>query len=250
MNPTMTKDGVAAIDALWHAASSRQAFALVLLDAHMPDTDGLTLAAKMRDRPGLATARIILLTSGDRPGDLERFRELRINAHLLKPFQQEELLDAIHDVMSRGEPEAISLPDVAPVLPQPTNTNLAQVPLRVLVAEDNQLNAQLLRQLLLSRGHAVRLAGNGREAVEMTAGQAFDLLILDLHMPELDGFQAIAAIRERERASGTHLPAVALTARSRSEDRARCLAAGMDEFVTKPIDAALLWAAIDRAASH
>jgi CheY-like chemotaxis protein len=122
----------------------------------------------------------------------------------------------------------------------------AATPLHILVAEDNDFNAQLLEQLLVRRGHRVRLANNGREALSLVEEVAFHLLLLDVHMPELDGFQVIQAIRERERSSGGHLPVVALTARSRKEDRERCLAAGMDDFLAKPIQAADLWAAIDR----
>ncbi len=118
--------------------------------------------------------------------------------------------------------------------------------LRVLVAEDNEFNAQLLRQLLVRRGHDARLVGGGRRALELIEQTHFDLMLLDLHMPELDGFQVIAAVRERERASGKHLPVVALTARARAEDRARCLASGMDDFLAKPLRAADLWLAIER----
>src|SRR5213079_1461640 len=116
-------------------------------------------------------------------------------------------------------------------------------PVRSLVAEDDELNAQLLEQLLVRRGPCVRLANNGREALALAEEGAFDLLLLDMHMPELDGFQVIQAVRERERSAGRHLPVVALTARSRREDRERCLAAGMDEFLAKPIQAPDLWAA-------
>ena len=114
------------------------------------------------------------------------------------------------------------------------------------MAEDNEFNAQLLEQLLVRQGHRVRLASNGREALALAEEGAFDLLLLDVHMPELDGFQVVQAIRERERTAGGHLPVIALTARSRKEDRERCLAAGMDDFLTKPVRAADLWAAIDR----
>src|SRR5439155_8026969 len=116
----------------------------------------------------------------------------------------------------------------------------------ILVAEDNEFNAQLLEQLLVRRGHRVRLATNGREALSLAEEGAFDLLLLDVHMPELDGFEVIQAIRERERSAGGHLPVIALTARSRQEDREQCLAAGMDDFLAKPIQAADLWMAIDR----
>jgi PAS domain S-box-containing protein len=121
--------------------------------------------------------------------------------------------------------------------------------LRILAAEDNEFNAQLLEQLLVRRGHHVRLASNGREALSLVENGAIDLLLLDVHMPELDGFQVIKAIRERERSAGGHLPVIALTARSRKEDRERCIAAGMDGFLAKPIQAASLWAAIDGVVS-
>ena len=122
----------------------------------------------------------------------------------------------------------------------------AAAPLHILVAEDNEFNAQLLEQLLARRGHRVRLANNGREALALAEEGVFDLLLLDVHMPELDGFQVIQAVRERERSAGGHLPVIALTARSRQEDRERCLAAGMDDFLAKPIQAADLWAATER----
>jgi CheY-like chemotaxis protein len=114
------------------------------------------------------------------------------------------------------------------------------------LAEDNEFNAQLLEQLLVRRSHSVRLANNGRDALSLVDTGAFDLLLLDVHMPELDGFQVIQAIREHERSTGRHLPVIGLTARSRKEDRERCLSAGMDDFLVKPIQAADLWAAIDQ----
>jgi two-component system, sensor histidine kinase and response regulator len=246
MDPTSVGDGLAAMDALWHAVNSGRPYPLVLLDARMPDTDGLTLAAKIRERAELANTRIILLTSGDRPGDLERFRELRVNAHLLKPVPEDELLDTIYAVMSRGGPElpAPRLPDAAPKVSPPATP--LPLPLRVLVVEDNEFNAQLLRQLLLRKGHAVTLAPNGVAALRQLADTEFDLLLLDLHMPEADGFQVIAAIRANESGTRVRLPVIALTARSRREDRQRCLAAGMDDFLVKPILPEDLWSAIDR----
>jgi two-component system sensor histidine kinase/response regulator len=246
MEPAAVGDGLAALDALWDAVSLGRPYALVLLDARMPDTDGLALAAKIRKRAELSATRLILLTSGDRPGDLARSRELRVNAHLLKPVQQDELLETIYRVMSRGDGNVP--PAAGPVAERgrPRAPAPAARPLRVLVAEDNEFSAQLLEQLLGRGGHRVRLATNGREALALAAEEDFDLLLLDVHMPELDGFQVIQAIRERERTSGGHLPVIALTARSRNEDRERCLAAGMDDFLAKPIQAADLWAAIDR----
>src|SRR5262249_476958 len=244
MEPHAVGDGLSALNALWHAAAGGRPYPLVLLDARMPDTDGLKLAAMIRERVELSATRLILLTSGDRPGDAARARELRIDAHLLKPVQPDELLETIARVMNHvmgGSPPTrpVSVAEPVPSLP-------AAAPLRVLAGEDKELSASLLEKLLARRGHAVTLARNGRDALALAAGGGFDLLLLDVHMPELDGFQVVGAIRERERAVGGHLPVVALTARSRKEDRERCLAAGMDEFLSKPIKADDLYAAVDR----
>jgi two-component system sensor histidine kinase/response regulator len=245
MRPTAVSDGVATMDALWHAVTSRQPYGLILLDARMPDIDGFTLASKIRERAELAATPIILLTSDDRQSDIERLRDLRIEAHVLKPVPQDELLSTIYEVMTRSRAPQRSLAgdSVRTVAERPAHSTL---PLRVLVAEDNSFNSQLLHQLLTSRGHAVRVANNGREALEYARSGGFDLFLLDLHMPELDGFQVIEALREHERLHGGHLLTIALTARSRDEDRARCFEAGMDDFLAKPIHAEALWAAIAR----
>src|SRR4029077_19151202 len=245
MGPTAVGDGMAAVNALWHRAANGRPYALVLLDARMPEAGALTVAAMIRESAELAATRIILLTSGERPGDPARFRELRIDAQLLKPVQQDELLETIYRVMSRS-------PGKAPPLARPTPTQQAPsaapttTPLHILVAEDNELSAQVLEQSLLRQGDRVRLASNGREVLTLAEQGGFDLLLLDVHMPELDGFQVVQSVRERELTAGGHLPIIALTARSRKEDRERCLAAGMDDFQTKPIRPADLLAAIDR----
>ena len=244
-DPTVVGDGMAAMDALWHRAANGRPYALVLLDARMPDADGLTVAAMIRERAELAATRIVLLTSGERPGDPARARELRIDAQLLKPVQQDELLETIYRVMSRSQCNAPPLARPTPTqqTPSPVPTT---PPLHILVAEDNELSAQVLEQSLVRQGHRVRLASNGREVLTLAEQGGFDLLLLDVHMPELDGFQVVRAVRVRELTAGGHLPIIALTARSRKEDRERCLAAGMDDFQTKPIRPADLLAAIDR----
>jgi signal transduction histidine kinase/CheY-like chemotaxis protein len=239
MEPAAAGDGPAALDALGGAVNIGRPYALVLLDARMPGTDGLALAAQIRDRPELAKTPIILFASGDFRAKLARIHELQINAHLLKPVQQDELLETIYRVMRQGK-------GGAPAYETPRAPVTAETPLRILVAEDNEFNAQLMEQLLSRRGHRVRLARNGREALALTKDRAFDLVLLDIHMPELDGFHVVRAIRERERDVGGHLSVIALTARSRQEDRERCLACGMDEFLSKPVRADDLWAAIER----
>jgi PAS domain S-box-containing protein len=245
MEPMAAGDGVTTMDALWHGVAQGLPYPLVLLDGRMPDIDGLALAAKIRQRAELSATHIILLTSGDRPGDLIRARQLGIAATLLKPIQQRELMETILRVMGRQEDLEgllVSPPAVRPRIPE----GLVGVPLRILVAEDNDFNRDLLEHLLARLGLSATMAVTGREALALLEREPFDLLLLDIHMPELDGFQVVGAIRERERTAGGHLPVIALTARSRKEDRDACLRAGMDECLVKPYSAADLWAAMDR----
>jgi PAS domain S-box-containing protein len=206
MDPAAACDGVAAMDALWEAAARGRPYALILLDARMPDTDGLALAAQIRKRAELSVTRILLLSSGDRPGDWDRVRALRIDGHLLKPIQQDELLDRIYQVMTRvfvsggvvsGEgplSSGMAIPGLA------THHSTFANP-HILLAEDDEFSARYMEQLLARSGHRVRLTTNGREALALAEGGGFDLLQLDIHMPQLDGFGVVGAIRERERAT-------------------------------------------------
>ena len=242
MRPTAVGDAGQALAALASAHEVATPFALMLLDARMPDTDGFALAAEVRRRWGAAAPRLVLLSSDDNAAMAARSREERIPAYLLKPVQQSELLETIWAVMN------------ADLTPARADARSADWPhpsraLHVLVAEDNELNVALLQELLRRRGHDAQFARDGRSALALAVQGGFDLMLLDLHMPELDGFEVVRAIRERERGTDRHLRIIALTARSSARDRERCLAAGMDEFLAKPIEAAALWATIDRLAS-
>jgi signal transduction histidine kinase len=251
MEPISTSaNGAAVAGELEKARAAGRPFELALLDARSPDADDPSFAATIRGATELSTTRIVLLTSGERAGEADQYRQLRINARLLKPVLQHELFETIHRVM-RLSPNEIVTGTVAPAVPVDRGVRAEGVTaLRVLVAEDNEFNSQLLELLLVGRGHHVRLAKTGRETLRLVEADPYDLLLLDVHMPELDGFGVIHAIREREQDTGGRLPVVAVTARSRKEDRQRCLEAGMDDFLLKPINAMDLWAAIDRVGSR
>ena len=242
MRPLAVGDAAAALDALVRAEAQGTPFALVLLDARMPDLDGITLAAEIQARFGSSSQRLILLSSDDDPVLPARSREAGIKAYLLKPVQHSELLETIWAVMNTE-----LLPEHGNETRSTVAENLVRrVALRILVAEDNELNVALLRELLTQSGHSAEFASDGRTALALSTTNSFDLLLLDLHMPEMDGFEVVQAIRQAELTTGRHLPIIALTARSSNRDRARCLAAGMDDFLSKPIEADALWAAIDR----
>jgi two-component system, sensor histidine kinase and response regulator len=242
MRPVAVDDAASALGALVRGEAQGVPFALVLLDARIPDLDGIALAAEIQARFGSAQ-RLILLSSNDDPVLLARSREAGIKAYLLKPVRHSELLETIWAVMNTP---ADSMPDRDAGTAPAAATVFRRVALRILVAEDNDLNVALLRELLTPSGHSTEFASDGRTALALNAAEVFDLLLLDLHMPEMDGFEVVQAIRHEELTTGRHLPIIALTARSSKRDRERCLAAGMDDFLSKPIEADALWAAIDR----
>jgi len=245
-SPVAVADGLLALDALWQAGASGQPFGLILLDARIPGTNALALAAKIRQNADLSSSRIILLTSDDHFGDVARFRDLGVAAHLMKPVHQEELLETIYWVLSRprldptGKGTTLA-PPTPLVLPDDSARRL-----RVLVAEDAPFNQAFAGHLLGRLGHQVRVAGDGLEALEALREDTFDLMLLDVHMPDCDGFEVIAALRQSERSTGGHLPVIAVTANSMKGDRERCLEAGMDDHLSKPFSATDLVAAIER----
>jgi PAS domain S-box-containing protein len=231
MEPALAEGGVAGLTLMTENKKLGRSFPLVLLDAQMPDMDGFTLAEKIRHDPELATATIMMLTSAGQRGDGARCRELGISAYLIKPIRQSELLDAI--LMTLGKRPA----GKGPALVTRHVLREARRRLRILVVEDNPVNQQLAARLLEKQGHEVALAANGREALA-TLAQApseFDAVVMDVQMPELDGLKATAEIRAQEEITGRHLPIVAMTARAMKGDRERCLAAGMDGYVAKPL---------------
>ena len=224
-------------------------FALVLLDARMSGTDGLAVAESIRQNSVLSACRIILLTSDDLRGDLARYRELGIAAYAMKPVPQEELLEIIYRVLSRPDSADVVV-DRMGLIAAADSTDAAPAAsrrrLRVLVAEDNPFNQQLVEHLLRRKGHDIRVASDGRGAQSALEQDRFELMLLDVHMPGYDGFQVIEALRRGEQATGGHLPVIALTARATRSDRERCLQAGMDDYLAKPIAAVELFRVMDR----
>jgi CheY-like chemotaxis protein len=232
MKPALVQGGEQALLELQTAKEAGEPFGLILLDMHMPEMDGFQFVERIRERPGLSTATIMMLTSAGHRGDAERCKELGISAYLLKPIRQSELREAIARVLGAKEQRG--------AIPLVTRFSLydARDPksvLSVLLVEDNAVNQRLATRMLEKRGHRVTLAGNGLEALEAIAKRSFDLVLMDIQMPEMDGFQATAAIREKENGTNARLPVVALTAHAMKGDREKCLAAGMDGYLTKPI---------------
>ncbi len=232
MKPVSVNGGTAALAQLAAAREAGGPFGLILTDMHMPDMDGFALIEQIRQRPELSTATIMMLTSAGHRGDAARCQELGVAAYLLKPIRQSELREAVARVLGARVQEG--------AIPLITRFSLqdAREPesfLRILLAEDNLVNQRLAVRLLEKRGHHVVVAGTGREALKALEKESFDLVLMDMQMPEMDGFEATAAIREKEKGSGRHQPVVALTAHAMKGDREKCLAGGMDGYLTKPI---------------
>jgi CheY-like chemotaxis protein/HPt (histidine-containing phosphotransfer) domain-containing protein len=244
MNPTVVASGREALAALDKAARSGNPYALVLLDGMMPEMDGFELAARIKGQPGLVGAALMMLSSADRKEDSARCRQLGVSAYLVKPIRQSDLLDVIVTTLHSHLPAVDGSGEAARPAAQ-----VASHRLRLLLAEDNPVNQRLAVRLLEKRGHQVTVVNTGRQAVAAALEQSFDAILMDVQMPEMDGFEATAAIREREKSSGTHHTIIAMTAHAMKGDRERCLEAGMDGYVSKPLQPDALYAAIERQAA-
>ncbi|GAA3544520.1 response regulator [Zobellella aerophila] len=235
MRPTVVRGGVQALEVLDNAGDDP--FPLALLDVMMPDMDGFELAARIRERSALASLHILMLSSGGHSGDASLRRRLQISRLLMKPVKQSDLLDAVGDALGI----ATRVEQVA--APGEPGGDLVQR--RVLLVEDGLTNQKVAIDLLSQRGHLVELAQNGVEAIDAVRRRRFDVVLMDIHMPVMDGLAATRAIRELEWNRGEHVPIIAMTASATKEDRERCLAAGMDDYVTKPFRAAELYEAVE-----
>jgi PAS domain S-box-containing protein len=238
MQPQGVADGVAAMSMLQEARAAGRPFHLVLTDGNMPGMDGFDLAIRIQKDLGLAQTSILMLTSDKQQGDVRRCRELGIAAYLVKPVRQAELRDAIVRTL-----QPMLAWNAAPESAEASETTRS---LRILLAEDNVINQKLASRILENQGHSVTMAHNGREVLASLAAQRFDVVLMDVQMPEMDGFETTTEIRKREIASGGHTPIVAMTAHAMMGDRERCLNAGMDEYICKPIRPAELFAAIEK----
>jgi two-component system, sensor histidine kinase and response regulator len=244
MKPVLVANGQTALAALRSHNLAGTPFSLVVLDAQMPGMDGFSLAEEIKKDPTLAPAIVMMLTSAGQRGDGARCRDLGIAAYLTKPISQRMLLDAILAVLGMA-------PETPMPVPVVTRHSLRESrhKLRVLVAEDNSVNQLVASRVLARRGHIVVIAGSGQAALAaMSAPRSdpFDLILMDVQMPDMDGFEATAAIRSAEQSSGAHIPIIALTANAMKGDAERCLAAGMDGYVSKPIDVEQLFTTIER----
>jgi CheY-like chemotaxis protein len=244
MRPTAVEGGGPAMLALEVARNAGQPFPLILLDGQMPDVDGFTLAEHIQNNPALVGSTIMMLTSADHLGDTARCRQLGIAGYLIKPLRQSELLEAICRIMTK-QPEAIA----APTLDLPANERVPSS-IRILLAEDNMVNQTLARRLLEKEGYKVSVAGDGLAALLALEKEDYDVVLMDVQMPKMDGLKATAQIRQKELVSGKHMPIIAMTAHALKGDEARCLAAGMDAYVSKPIRTSELFAAIEHVVNQ
>lgn len=240
MRAVETNSGPAALSLLKRAATDGKPFSLVLLDAQMPEVDGFQVAERMMQDPQLATSFLIMLTSAGFRGDAARCRELGIKAYLPKPIKHSDLLEAIKTVLSssnriHNESALVTLHSLRE----------GRGHLKILLAEDNRVNQVLAVRVLEKRGHTVVLAETGRAAVQALQNQSFDLVLMDVQMPEMDGLEATAIVREHEKETGKHIKIVAMTAHAMAGDRDRCLQAGVDAYVSKPLSVKDLFATIE-----
>ena len=227
-------------EALKAAAERGRPFRLLAADAHMPETDGFMLIQRLRQDPDLQDTPVIVLCSDERPGDPARCEDLGVAALVRKPVKSSELLEAVLAALGMLTPEAA---ESVPMLPCPR----ARRPLRILLAEDSLVNQKLTTGVLQRQGHLVVVANHGKEALALLETHGpFDLVLMDVQMPEMDGLEATAIIRAREKDTQRHLPIIAMTAHALKEDRQRCLEAGMDAYLAKPVRAAELLETIDR----
>ena len=240
MVPIAVADAESALRGLHAYLGEGRPFRLILLDAHMPGMDGFALVERMQKDASLQHATVMMLTSAGHIGDAARCRALGISAYLMKPIRHGELLAAICEVL-KTEPQVGHASLLTRYILQEKKHHY-----RILLAEDNEVNQKLAVRLLEKRGYVVSVVGDGQAAVDAVKDGQYDLVLMDIQMPGMDGFDATAAIRAREKISSGHIPIVAMTAHAVKGDEEKCLAAGMDGYVSKPIQTVELFSVIER----
>ena len=246
--PSTVEDGPTALVALREASVAGDRFCVALIDGMMPTMDGFELAIRIRDEPGIDEPLMVMLTSSGLAGEAERSRDAGIDAYLTKPVRQSELFGTLARLIRATLPARIDGPMAAlppDHSPPPVVKIGAASGLRILLAEDHVINQKVAVAMLRGMGHESTVVADGRRALEAWEAGPFDLILMDIQMPEMDGFEALAAIRARERETGGHVPIVALTAHAMKGDRERCLEAGFDDHLAKPIRSDLLGKAIE-----
>jgi CheY-like chemotaxis protein len=239
MQPVVVASGAVALVEMLRAAQAGTPYPLVILDGMMPEMDGFMVAEKIREHAELTGATVMVLSSAMPAGAAARCNDLGVAGYLIKPVSQPALLDAILTALGEAEEVAEAEAPVAPI-------ERGAKSLRILLAEDNVINRTLATAILEKRGHSVVTAVNGREAVEAATREPFDLIFMDVQMPEMNGLEATRLIRKAEQTAGRHTPIAAMTAHAMAGDRERCLAAGMDDYISKPLKKAELLALLER----
>jgi len=251
LRPVAVESGRAALQELERARATQTPFGLIIVDYHMPEMDGFMLVERIQGMQDVAGSTIMMFTSGGQSGDAARCRALGMSAFLTKPISQKTLQQLVTQVVAgRRAREATAtrapLKEAPKMSPVPANASPDRRPLRILLVEDNLVNQKMTVTMLQKRGHLVSVANDGEECLAVLEPGRFDMILMDVHMPKMGGFEATQAIRTREQAGGGHLPIVALTALAMTGDRDACMKAGMDGYVSKPINSAELFGTLER----
>jgi len=238
MVPVLASNGPAALALLSQTAPEKQHYDLIIVDSQMPGMDGFTVLEEIRHIRELPASCVMMLTSADRPEDRERCKQLDVAAYLIKPVSQPDLLRCIREVLGERQPG---------LEPGPSKRSFpGRRPLDILLAEDNLTNQHVARSMLEQLGHSVTIAANGKDAVEAFRSATFDFVFMDIQMPVLNGYAATALIRQQRQHAAIKVPIIAMTAHAMSSDRDKCLAAGMDDYISKPISMDNLSAVLER----
>jgi CheY-like chemotaxis protein len=248
MQPAEAASAPEAMALMEQASVNGHPFHLLLIDLHMPGMDGFDLASQIRTSRNLSETVIMMLTSGEQRGDAARCRELGISMYLTKPVRREELRKAIATLLA-SQSQTRTTSDLSMLRDSARAPRSAVKSRSILLVEDNEVNQRVALRILEKEGHQVVVAANGREALMILNQQTFDVVLMDAQMPEMDGFATASAIRQNEKGSGKHIPIIATTAHAMVGDRERCLAAGMDGYISKPVNARDLLKLVDSLAN-